>query len=814
MNAPAPGVVSHRMFQDLRYALRGLLSQKSFALVVILCLSTGIGVNATLFSVVDGVLIQPFPYTDPDRIVALRMTRPAEGVRNGGMSWPELLDVTEQQTRLEVMAATTGRTVTLADSGEPDRYRAGAVSWNLFPMLGVPPMLGRPFHAQDDAPGAAGVVLLSEEVWALRYQGDPGVLGRRVLINGQPHEIIGVMPKGFKFPDTRQLWVPLTPLVHRDARGSRSMRVFARLRPGATVAQADADIRAITGRLATQYPDSNEGWRGQIVDLKTDHIPPDVSLVLWLMMGAATLVLFIACSNAANLLLARATVRRREISVRAALGAGRGRIVRQLLTESAVFGVLSVPLGLAIAWAGTQMLTASMPPDQVPYYVTWRLDWRSIAYAVTVAIGTAVIFGLVPAWHATRGTLHDDLKEGTRGNSGVRSLARNTLVIAQVSLAIVSLVGAALFVRTFINLDDYNVGFDATPLMTLRVTLTGDEFAPDGARTRWVQELVERVEGLPGVHSAFASGLVPLSGGASGGTLEIDGTTFEPGREPSSSYVGVTPGFYRTLGTRLVAGDDFSAAQGWSQTSVAIINQTLASRYFAEGSPIGRRVRVRQGSADAPWLTVIGVAPDIKHDDIDPEDVPSPSVYVPYPWLETSGTGLTVNVAGEPSAMVPALREQIRAMSATVPISNVRSMEQLRQLSFWQFALFGWIFSIIGVIALLLASVGVFGVLSYSVSQRTREIGVRMALGASEQSVQALVMRQGLVLAAAGIIVGLVAAAVLTRNATSLLYNVSATDPLSYIVVSLFLLVITVVASWVPARRAMRVNPIEALRGE
>ncbi len=802
------------MVQDLRYALRGLLRQKSFTLVVILCLSTGIGVNATLFSVVDGVLIQPFPYTDPDRIVALHQTRPVDGVRNGGTSWPELRDLSEQQTRLSAVAATSGRSVTLADGGEPDRYRAGAVSWNLFPMLGIVPMIGRPFNALDDLPGAAGVVLLSEEVWTLRYQADRSAVGRRVLLNGQPHEIIGVMPKGFKFPDTRQLWIPLTPLTHRDTRANRSMRVFARLAPDATVAQADDDIRAITARLETQYPESNEGWRGQVVDLRTDHIPRDVSLVLWLMMGAATLVLFIACSNTANLLLARATVRRREISVRAALGAGRFRIVRQLLTESAVFGALSVPLGLVIAWAGTQLLTASMPPDQVPYYVTWRLDWRSIAYAVSVALGTAVIFGLVPAWHATRGTLHDDLKEGTRGNSGVRSLARNTLVIAQVSLAIVSLVGAALFVRTFINLDEYEIGFDPAPLMTLRVTLAGEEFESEGARTRWLQELVERVERLPGVRGAFASGMVPLSGGAGDGTLEIDGMTFEPGREPSTAYVGVTPGFHRTLGTRLIAGDDFAPTQSWTHSANAIVNQTLAARYFTDGNAVGRRVRVRQGNDEAPWFTIIGVAPDITHDSVDPDDPPTPAVYVPFPWLETSNTGVTVNVAGAPDAIVPALRREIRALSPTVSIFAVRSMEELRQLSFWQFALFGWIFSIIGVIALLLATVGVFGVLSYSVSQRTREIGVRIALGASERSVQGLVMRQGLFLAGGGIVTGVAAAAVLTRNATSLLYNVSATDPLSYALVSVFLLLVAVVASWVPARRAMRISPIEALRGE
>jgi putative ABC transport system permease protein len=814
MNQDSSPLVLPDMLQDLRYSLRAILSQKAFALVLVVCLGTGIGVNATIFSVVDGVLIQPFPYSEPDRIVAMRMARPASGDENEGFSWLDLRDLIAQQTRLAAVAATSGRGVTLADSGEPDRYRAGAVSWNLFPMLGVAPLQGRPFAAQDDQPGAPGVVMLSEELWTLRYQADPGVLGRRVLINGQPHEIVGIMPKGFKFPDNRQLWVPLTPLAHREARDDRSLRVYGRLAPGATLAQAADDVRAVTARLAADYPSSNDGWQGQVMDLRTEHIPPDVSLVIWLMMGAATLVLFIACSNAANLLLARATVRRREISVRAALGAGRGRIVRQLLTESAVFGLLSVPLGLAIAWAGTQLLTASMPPDQVPYYVTWRVDWRAIVYAVVVAVGTAVVFGLVPAWHATRGTLHDDLKEGTRGNSGVRSLARNTLVIAQVSLAIVSLVGAALFVRTFINLDDYEIGLVSAPLMTMRVTLAGDEFAADGARARWVRDMVERFERVAGVRSVFASGLVPLNTGGGGGRLEIDGLLFEVGREPSSAIVGVTPAFFRTLGVTLIAGEDFTSAEGWSNATVAIVNQTLATRYFPNGSPLGRRVRVGQGGPDAPWFTIIGVAPDIKHDNIDTDDTPEPAVYVPYVWQDPQSPGFVVNVAGDPAAIMPALRAQIRAATATVPISAVRSMEEWRRLSFWEFALFGWVFSVIGGIALLLASVGVFGVLSYSVSQRTREIGVRMALGASEASVQALVMRQGLLLAGAGVVLGLAAAAVLTRNATALLYNVSATDPLSYTIVAVFLLVIAAAASWVPARRAMRISPVEALRGE
>lgn len=802
------------MVHDLRYALRGVITQKGFALVVVLCLGTGIGVNATIFSVVDGVLIQPFDYEDPDRLVVIRMTQPASDTWYGGVSYPDLHDLKQSTRTLSAVEVAAFRNFTLADSGDPDRYRGAAVSWNMFSMLGVRPVLGRDFVASDDVPGAAGVVILSDELWTMRYQADPAVLGRRVLINGLPHEVIGVMKPGFMFPQSQLLWVPMVPLFHMQPRDDRSLRPFARLAAGATLMQANEEVRAITSRQAEQYPATNEGWIGQVIDLRTENIPDDVTLVLWLMMGAATLVLFIACSNAANLLLARATVRRREISVRAALGAGRGRIVRQLLTESAVFGLLSVPLGLAIAYAGTQMLTASMPPDQVPYYITWRIDWRAVVYAVVVALGTTVVFGLVPAWHATRGTLHDELKEGTRGNSGARSLARNALVVGQISLAIVSLVGAALFVRTFINLDDYEVGFDPAPLVTMRVFFSGEEYAPEGAKARATREIVERFERLPGVRGVFASNMVPLDGGGSGGPLQIDGVASEPGREPEASLIGVTPGLLRTLGIDVVAGEDFSEAQAWARTQVALINQTMASRHFAQTSPLGRRVRVPQGSGEAPWFTIIGVIPDVKHDEIDPDDVPLAVVYVPHPWQETQNTGFTVRVDGDPAAAGPALRREVREAAPVIPVFAIRTVEQLRRLSFWQFAMFGWIFGIIGAVALLLAAVGVFGVLSYAVSQRTREIGVRMALGASPASVRTLIVRQGLMLAAIGIALGLVAATFLTGQAVSLLYNVTPTDPVSYIVVAVFLLLMAGVASYVPARRAMRVNPIEALRGE
>ncbi|MBK9240005.1 MAG: ABC transporter permease [Acidobacteria bacterium] len=800
--------------QDLRYALRTLVTQKAFAAVVVVCLGLGIGVNATIFSVADGVLIQPFPYAEPHRLVVMNATNREADVDWAGLSYLDVRDWRAQSTRLSSIATTSGRSLTLSDGGEPVRYRGEAVSWDLFPMLGITPIVGRPFGPGDDAVGAPDVVLLSEEVWRLRYQSDPAAIGRRVLINSKPHEIIGVMPKGFKFPEIAQLWVPATPLVHAQPRDNRSLEVYARLADGATVAQADEEARAIAARLAEAFPGTHKGWSAWVHDLRDELIPTDVSLVIWLMMGAATLVLIIACSNVANLLLARATVRRREISVRAALGAGRGRIIRQLLTESVVFGVISVPLGLALAYAGTQLLTAAMPPDQIPYYIQWRIDWRSVSYAVVVAVVTAVVFGLVPAFQATGGTLHDELKEGTRGNSGTRSLARNALVVVQVALAIVSLVGAALFVRTFVNLDDYEVGFDPAPLMTFRTYLPADVYSGPDAVTNRVRDLVERLEGLPGVEAVFASAMVPLGGGGGGGSLHIDGVSFESGREPYTDLYGVTPGFLKTLGLAVTDGEDFTAAQGWSRTPVALVNRTLVNRYFAASSPIGRRVRVTESGNSDEWLTIIGVIEDIKHDEIDPDDETYPAIYVPYPYQESFGTGVTMRVAGEPSAVMPAVRAQVRAADADLPIYSVLTMDARRRLSFWQFAIFGWVFSIIGVIALLLSAVGVYGVLSYSVSQRTREIGVRVALGASAASVQTLIVRQGVILAGVGVVLGLAASAALTQKAVSLLYNVAPTDPLSYTVVAVFLLLVAGLASWVPARRAMRVDPIEALRGE
>jgi putative ABC transport system permease protein len=419
------------------------------------------------------------------------------------------------------------------------------------------------------------------------------------------------------------------PILSDDLDG-RGVFAFGRLAPGVTMTQARDELATLSASLAREFPAVQEGWRVTAVGLRDSFIPPDVSLVIWIMMAAATLVLFIACSNVANLLLARATSRRREISVRVALGAGRAQILRQLLTESVVLALAAVPFGVLMARAGSQAVHASMPVDQVPYYITWSVDARALLYTLAIAVSTAVVFGLLPALQVTGGNLHDALKEGTRGNSVRRSLLRSSLVVTQVSLALVALVGALLFVRTFLNLNAFDVGFDTRPLMTMRFYLPGEPYQPEDAKARRVQDIIERVERLPGVTAAFSSNMVPVSGGGGGGGLIIDGRPTESGREPGINFTGVTPGFLRTLGAEVTRGRDFTPAEGWSRAPVALISEAMAALHWPDGDPVGSRFRLASSGTSEDWFTIIGVAPDIQQDDVDPGDLPQPTAYVPY----------------------------------------------------------------------------------------------------------------------------------------------------------------------------------------
>jgi putative ABC transport system permease protein len=806
------------MFQDLRYAFRSLVKNPGFTAVAVACLSLGIGVNATIFSVIDGVILRPVSYPDQNRLLVVHSQNHEQRITRGTPSYQEVKEIRDSASTLEAVAAFANRSLTIADGrGEPERYSGETISWNLFSMLGTQPIIGRDFNADDDKPGAERVVLLSHELWKIRYQEDRGVIGKSIVVNGLPHTIVGVMPERFFFPENERLWVTIAPYQDaspRDARGSIHS-VFARMKPGVTRQQAEAELSAIATRLASAYPKENKNWSLTTRTINEWMLPQQVKLVMLTMMGAVTLVLLIACANVANLLLARASVRQREISIRAALGAGRWRIVRQLLTEAVLIGAVSAPIGAGIAWIGVRLLDGAMPPDQVPYFISWSLNGRALLYTTLVSLLTGVVFGLAPALQAVRTNLQTSLKEGGRGNAGgTRARLRNALVIAEVALALVLLVGASLFVRSFLNLQGTTVGFDTAPLMSMRFYLPGAAYESDDAKSRRVDDVVRRVESLPGVQAAFASNFVPMGAGGNGGRVLVEGQSFEPGHEPDIALMGVTPHLRQTLGVSLVAGRDMSDAEGSTPTPVAIVNQAMARRLWPETDPLGRRFRMAEGDIDA-WFSVVGVVADFRHRQGNDTEGVSPAAYVPYSFDPALNTGITIRVAaGAPASITPAVREQLRLADPTLPLFNVATVEDLRRLSYWQYALFGSMFATFGFVALVLASVGVYGVLSYSVSQRVQEIGVRVALGAERRDVLRLIVGQGVRLAGWGIAGGMVGAAGITWVIQSILYNVTPTDPVSFGGVAAFLAVIALLASYVPARRALAVDPIVALRND
>ena len=803
------------LFQDVRFAVRTLRQHPGFTALAVICLAFGIGVNASIFSVVDGVLLQPYPYPDAGRLIVLNSTNLKQKINRAGVSYADFKDWRDQNSTLSGIAAFTGRSLTIADStSDPERFLGSTVSWNLFSLLGTPPALGRDFGPDDDRPGAEPVVMLSDDVWRRRYDADPSIVGRSITVNGRAHTVIGVMPPKFMFPETQRLWVTLAPYAEKTDRDVRSNDVFGRLKPGVTTDQALTDIKGIASRLEGAYPNQNEGWSALIRPLRSWMLPDQVELMILAMMSAATLVLLIACANVANLFLARASVRHREISLRAALGAGRWQIVRQLLIEAVIIGLISAPLGIVLARLGLYLIDLGIPPDSIPYFIHWGLDGRTLTYTIGISMLTGIVFGLVPALQATRSNLQESLKEGSRGaTGGRRARLRNGLVVAEVSMSLILLVGASLFVRSFLNMQNAAVGFDPAPLMTMRFYLPGAAYEPADAKARRVQDIVRRVEALPGVESAFASNFVPLGAGGGGGNVLVEGKSYDPGKEPSIALVAASPHLRKTLGVSLVSGRDLTDAEEVTRTPVAIVNQAMAKRLWPDADPLGRRFRLKSDT-NPEWFTVVGVLADFRHFRGDSGAEVFPSAYVPYSFDPTLNTGLTIRVPGNPARITASVREAIRSADAALPVFQVNTMEDLRQRSFWQDKLFGWMFSVFGAIALLMASVGVYGVLSYSVSQRVQEIGVRVALGAERGDVMKLVVSEGLKLGAVGIVLGVLGAAGLTQFLKSVLFNVTPTDPLSFGGVAVFLVVVALVASYVPARRAMAVDPIVALRGE
>jgi len=802
------------LLQDLRYGVRTALKNKGVTALAVTCLSIGIGLNTMIFSVTDGVLIQPLPYHAPDALVLLHTTQKQTSLDRGGLSWLELQDWKEHARSFSAIAGLQYRSFTVSDGGDTDRYSGAGISHDLFPMLGKAAQAGRVFNAQDDRQGAEPVVLISDDLWRRRYNADPTVVGRAIQVNSRPHTVVGVMPVRFRFPENQYLWVPLAQIAVNQQRGARGLEVFARLRDGVTVAQAQQEADTIAANLATAFPATNEGWGAYVRPIRNWALPDDVHTIILTMMGAVTMVLLIACFNVANLMLARASTRAREMSIRTALGAGRARIIRQLLTESVIIGVLSVPLGMICAWAGLRLMDMTIPPDDIPYFIVWRINFRAFLYAVVVAGLTGIAFGLAPAIQASKADLQEGLKEGGRGMAGgTRSWIRGTLVVGEVALSLLLLIGASLFVRSFLNLQQASGGFDPAPLMTMRFFLPNELYATPESKVQRVEDILRRVEGLAGVQAAFASNLVPLSGGGGFANVLIDGRAFPKGEEPGVGYVGVTPHMLKTLGLTVVRGRELTDTEAMTKSSVAVINQAMAKKFWPDADPIGARFRSRD-DANHPWFTIVGITPDYRHGQSDNADPIEPCAYVSLAYGAFPNTGITIRVAGQPALISGPAREAIRASDPNMAVFQPATMEELKQRGYWQFFLFGWMFSMFGGIALVLAAIGVYGVLSYSVAQRTQEIGVRMALGASRADVLRLVIVQGIRLALIGVVIGVVGSFFVTPVIRGQLVNVSPSDPATFIGVSIFLTTVAFVASYVPARRATAVDPLTALRAE
>ena len=805
------------LVQDVRYAARGLLRSPGFAALTVLCLALGIGVNSAVFSIADNVSLRPLPFDEPDRLVALYSTQPSAGINTARVSYLDFRDWKEQARSYADLGAYSYRSLSITEGVESERFQAAAVTSNLFALLGVQPIVGRPFTPDDDRAGARPVVMLSHGLWQRRYAGDPSIVGRELVVNGTARTVIGIMPPRFHFPQVAQLWIPVVPLEAASSRRDRTLLPCGRLAPGASVASASLELGELAGQLARMHRE-DDGWSARAVPLRDELMPLSLQVATTAMMGAVLLVLVIACANVANLLLARATGRQREIAVRTALGAGRVRLVRQLLTESVLLGVLSAPLGLVIAYAGLEAMMAAVPPAvMIPYYVDWSVNPRVIVFTTAMTVVTGLLFGLAPALQAARASLAATLKDGGRGTGGsrARNRLRNTLVVVEVALSLMLLVGASLFVRSFLNIQNADAGLDTAPLMTLRMLMPESRYQTAEAMTARANDVVRRVEALPGVAAAFASNLVPLAGGGGTAAIVAEGAAVEAGKEPRANFFATAGHVVETLGQTVLSGRDFTDAEAATHSGAALVNEAMARRMWPGRSDIvGRRFRFAADPADE-WRTVIGVVSDFQPLILRDKTIVEPLAILPYPYHALPDTGLTIRVTGIPPASItPAVRNAIGQSDPLLAVFDARTGDENREGRSWSSLLLSWMFSIFGAAALFLAGIGIYGVLSYSVAQRTQEFGVRVALGATRRSILALVVAQGGRLAAVGIVLGSAGAFMVTRLVRALLYNVTPTDPVSFGGMALVLAAVTVLAGCVPAGRATSVDPILALRAD
>ncbi|MGA9770725.1 MAG: ABC transporter permease [Blastocatellia bacterium] len=810
------------LYQDLRYGARMLVKGRAVTAVAIIALALGIGANTAIFSVVNTVLLRPLPYKNADQLVMIWETN--SEVQIGfdllPVSIAAFADWRNQCESFEAISILDAERFAFTGSGVPERVGGASVSAGFFDLMSVTPILGRVFSPEEDKPGANTVVVISHALWQSRFGADKDVCGRTIMLDGRSYTIIGVMPKGFQFPRVEDLppyfqasiqsdmWTPIGLTGEQLAnRGSHNKSVIARLKPGFTVAQAQAEIEAISNRIAGQYPEAR-GWGAKVLPIK-EQLVGNLRVALFTLLGAVGFVLLIACANVANLLLARATSRQKEIAVRTALGATRWRIVRQLLTESVILSLAGGVIGVLLAVWGVNVLLA-ISPSNIPRKYEISIDGYVLAFTFAVSLVTGILFGLAPAFQVSRFNLSETLKESARGSTAGNSPLRSLLVVAEVALALVLLIGAGLLLNSFSRLSGINPGFNPTNVLTMKLDATSSD-DDDPKQARIFQQIIEKVKALPGVESAGAVSDIPLSGGE-----EIDQFTVEGSPAPTNyndtplaDFRFIDEGYFSTLKIPLVAGRDFSERDTASAPPVVIISESLARRFYRDEQAVGHRLKAGDFESRAPLATIVGVAKDVKHTTLEQET--RPQLYFPY---QQKLWGRLTIVARSQSDVSAAMRNAVWEVDKDQPITSFKMMDEYLADSVSQKRFNAILLAAFAVVAMLLASVGIYGVMSYTVTQRTHEIGIRIALGAKQRDVFKLVVGQGLKLTLAGVGLGLSAAFALTRLMESLLYNVSATDPATFIVISIILAGVALGACFMPARRATKVDPMVALRYE
>jgi putative ABC transport system permease protein len=803
------------LLRDVRYGLRSLVKSPALTIISTLALTLGIGLTTTMFSIVYGALMKGLPYPDGDRIMIVSRSNPVRGIERQDLPIQDFADYKAQQRSFTDLAASTSGTIYVSGDEKAERFDGSWITANAFDLIGVHPILGRGFRAGEDAPSGEKVAILSYSTWRERYSADPKVIGKQIRVNGVPYSVVGVMPEGFAFPNNDKIWVPLqtNPLEGKRGEG-QYVSTFGKLKPGVSLDQANVDVATIAKRLSSEYKESNEGFTASVQGFTDSYIGKQPRQLLLTMLGAVFFVLLIACANVANLLLDRAAHRTKEVGIRTALGASRSAVVRQFLAEALVLSALATVFGIIVAYFGVAAFNRAITVTQIPFFIDIRLHPQVLLFAIAVACVTTLISGAIPAYQSSRADINEILKDETRGASSFRiGKISKALVVFEIALSCGLLVAAGLMIKSLANMRTMDPGFTTSNVFTARFGFPA-AYTDTLAEWRFFDQAVERVAALPGVQSAaLSSGLPAARQGFGGTSFAVEGQTYLKDKDrPRTRSMTVTPNFFKTLNIPLRQGRVFTAADRPGALSVVLVNQSFIDKYFKNTDPIGRRIRLGPPTGNAPWLTIVGVVGNTFTGD--QENPISPAIFQPFAQARSTFVYISARTAGRPLSITQSVRDAVASLNPDIPLYWVQSLDNAIAQSLWFVRVFGTMFLIFGFVALFLASIGLYAVMSFSVSRRTREVGIRMALGAQGRDVVRMIFGQGLIQLGVGMTVGLAFAFGISQLMKVVLFQVEPRDPTIFGGVAAVLVAVGLMACFVPASRATRVDPLVALRSD